>query len=186
MARTPSAMDVPFHPDIRFLAQCGRGLLRDPYQAEAHARRLSLRRRPTSRDQPFPRGAQSAIQTLHLDRRPRQNHRRGQARAPSVRFDPLARAVSNCVSQFCAVVAMASVLGSIRALNQIDLRGTRTSSKSDRRLVVLSGTGEECLIFGRFRLGSKHDRRPQTHYQFRRRISGNFHHDRRRRPLKPK
>src|ERR1700723_2785979 len=30
-------------------------------------------------------------QTLHLDRRPRQNHRRGQARAPSVRFGPLVR-----------------------------------------------------------------------------------------------
>ena len=34
-------MDAPFHPDIGFLAQCGRGLLRYPYQAEAHAWRLS-------------------------------------------------------------------------------------------------------------------------------------------------
>jgi hypothetical protein len=91
MARTSSAMDAPFHPDIGFLAQCGRGLLRYPYQAEAHAWRLSLRRRPTSRDQPFPRGAQSPIQTLHLDRRSRQNHRRRQTRVPSVRFDPLDR-----------------------------------------------------------------------------------------------
>ena len=41
------------------------------------------------RDQPLPRRAQSAIEGLHLDRRSRQNHRRSQARAPSVRFDPL-------------------------------------------------------------------------------------------------
>jgi hypothetical protein len=58
-------------------------------KAKAQARRLSLRRRPTSRDQPLPRRAQSAIEGLHLDRRSRQNHRRSQARAPSVRFDPL-------------------------------------------------------------------------------------------------
>src|SRR5580698_3703174 len=90
MARTPSAMDVPFHPDIGLLAQRRRGLLRNPHKAKAQARRLSLRRRPTSRDQPLPRRAQSATAALHLDRRSRQNHRRSQARAPSVRFDPLA------------------------------------------------------------------------------------------------
>src|ERR1700683_2343405 len=82
-------MDVPFHTDIRFLAQRCRGLLRDPHQAKAQARRLPLRRRPASRDQSLPRSAQSAAQALHMDRRSRQNHRRRQARAPSVRFDPL-------------------------------------------------------------------------------------------------
>src|ERR1700722_3413712 len=82
-------MDVPFHTDIRFLAQRCRGLLRDPHEAKAQARRLPLRRRPASRDQSLPRSAQSAAQTLHMDRRSRQNHRRRQARAPSVRFDPL-------------------------------------------------------------------------------------------------
>src|SRR5580704_12716890 len=90
MARTSSAMDVPFHTDIGFLAQRGRGLLRDPNKAQAQARRLLLRRRPASRDQPLPRRAQSAIEGLHLDRQSRRNHRRSQARAPSVRFDPLA------------------------------------------------------------------------------------------------
>src|ERR1700735_5689335 len=90
MARTPSAMDAPFHPDIGFLAPRRRGLLRNPHKAQAQARRLSLRRRPASRDQPLPRRAQSAIEGLHLDRRSRRNHRRSQARAPSVRFDPLA------------------------------------------------------------------------------------------------
>src|ERR1700734_2872588 len=89
MARTPSGMDVPFHPDIGFLAQRRRGLLGKSHKAKGQTRRLSFRRRPTSRDQPLPRGAQSAIKSLHLDRRSRQNHRRSQARAPSVRFDPL-------------------------------------------------------------------------------------------------
>ena len=89
MARTPSAMDAPFHPDIGFLAQRRRGLLRNPHKAQAQARRLSLRRRPASRHQPLPRRAQSAIEGLHLDRQSRRNHRRSQARAPSVRFDPL-------------------------------------------------------------------------------------------------
>src|SRR5271170_1542461 len=90
MARTPSAMDVPFHTDIGFLAQRGRGLLRDPHKAQAQARRLSVCRRPASRNQPLPRRAQPPLKALHLDRRSRQNHRRRQARAPSVRFDPLA------------------------------------------------------------------------------------------------
>jgi hypothetical protein len=91
MARTPSAMDVPFHADIRFLAQRRRGLLRNPHKAKTQARRLSVRLRPPSRDQPLPRRAQSAVPALHMDSRSRQNHRRRQARAPSVRFDPLAK-----------------------------------------------------------------------------------------------
>src|SRR5271170_5545138 len=40
-------------------------------------------------NQPLPRRAQPPLKALHLDRRSRQNHRRRQARAPSVRFDPL-------------------------------------------------------------------------------------------------
>ena len=79
-----------FHTDIGFLAQRGRGLLRDPHEAQAQTRRLSICRRPASRDQPLPRTAQSEIAALCLDRRSRQNHRRRQARAPSVKFDPLA------------------------------------------------------------------------------------------------
>jgi transposase len=52
------------HTDIGFVAQRGRGLLRDPNKAQAQARRLSLRRRPASRDQPLPLRAQSAIAAL--------------------------------------------------------------------------------------------------------------------------
>ena len=59
-------------------------------EASPQARRLPLRRRPPGRHQPLPRRAQPATQTLHLDRRSRQNHRRRQTWAPSVRFHPLA------------------------------------------------------------------------------------------------
>src|SRR5271166_4470295 len=102
MARTSTAMDVPFHADIGFLAQRGRRLLRDPHKAATKARRLSICRRPASRDQPLPRRAQSKIVALHLDRRSRRNHRRRQARAPSVRFDPLAAAKDKIVERYSA------------------------------------------------------------------------------------
>ena len=46
-------------------------------------------RRPAGRHQPLPRRAQHAAQALRLDRRPGPHHRRGEARAPSVRFHPL-------------------------------------------------------------------------------------------------
>ena len=78
-----------FTPTSASWLQRGRRLLRDPYKAATKARRLSIYRRPASRDQPLPRRAQSEIAALHLDRRSRRNHRRRQARAPSVRFDPL-------------------------------------------------------------------------------------------------
>jgi hypothetical protein len=65
--------------------------VRHSHKAQAQARRLPVPHRPTSRDQPLPRRAQSPIEALHLDRRSRQNHRRRQARTPSVRFDPLER-----------------------------------------------------------------------------------------------
>ena len=48
-----------------------------------------LGRRPAGRHQPLRRRTQCQAEALHLDRRSRQNHRRRQARAPSVRFDPL-------------------------------------------------------------------------------------------------
>ena len=66
---------------------------------QAQARRLSLRRRPASRDQPLPRRAQSAIAALRLDRRSRQNHRRRQTRAPSVELIPQVSALQS-ISRF--------------------------------------------------------------------------------------
>src|SRR6266403_743346 len=82
-------MDLPLHADLGQLAQRRRGLLRQVDQAAAQARRLPIDRRPPSRHQPLPRRDQQRTQALHLDSRSRRNHRRRQAWAPSVRFDPL-------------------------------------------------------------------------------------------------
>ena len=88
--RTPSAMDLPFHPDIGLLAQRRRGLLRNPHKAKApsaasFAPSLTYKPRSTASS----KSHNQPIEGLHLDRRSRQNHRRSQARAPrSVRFDP--------------------------------------------------------------------------------------------------
>src|SRR4051812_12120778 len=57
--------------------------------APPETRPLPLRRRPPGRHQPLPRRDQRRTEALHMDRRPRQNHRRRQTRAPSVRFHPL-------------------------------------------------------------------------------------------------
>jgi transposase len=54
------------------------------------ARRLQLRPRPPGRHQPLPRRAQHAAQALQMDSRSRPHHRRGETRAPSVGFHPLA------------------------------------------------------------------------------------------------
>src|ERR1700693_203416 len=119
MARRPSAMDVPFYADVRILAQRRRGLLRNPDKAETEARRLSVRRRPASRDQPLPRRAQSAIAALHVDRRSRQNHRRRQARVPSVRFDPLDRVAFLAPHEF----------GELSTLTALSRRMTRRTNQ---------------------------------------------------------
>src|SRR5208282_893549 len=67
-----------------------RGVLRHPDQAPSQTRRLPIRRRPPGRHQPLPRRSQRPFKALPMGRRSRQNHRRRQAWAPSVRFDPLA------------------------------------------------------------------------------------------------
>ena len=58
LARAPSALDLPLHADIEFLAERRRGLLRQAHPPTPEARRLSLRRRPAGRDQPLHRRAQ--------------------------------------------------------------------------------------------------------------------------------
>ena len=80
-----------FHFNAHFgiLAQRRRGFFRDPDKAAIETRRVPIDRRSPSRDQPLPRRVQSTVQTLRLDRRSKQNHRRCQTRAPSVKFDPL-------------------------------------------------------------------------------------------------
>ena len=58
LARPPPALHLPLHPDLRLLAECGRGLLRQAHQTPPQARRLPLPRRPPGRHQPLPRRAQ--------------------------------------------------------------------------------------------------------------------------------
>ena len=93
MACSPSSLDFPLHPNFSVLAQRRRGIFRDTHKAATEARRVPIRRRSPSRHQSLPPRAQPTIKALHLDRRSRQNHRRRQKRAQSVRFDPLASTV---------------------------------------------------------------------------------------------
>src|SRR3954464_4049078 len=72
------------------MAQRGRRVLRKADPAPPQTRRVRLDRGTPSRDKPLLAGNQRCPKTLHLDRRPRQNHRRRATRAPNVRFDPLA------------------------------------------------------------------------------------------------
>src|SRR3984957_4457408 len=93
MARSPPALRLPLHANLVLVAQRSRGVLRQTCQTTTEARCLPLRRRSPSHHQPLRRPDQPTPQTLHLDRKPRQNHRRRKAWAPSVRFDPLATAM---------------------------------------------------------------------------------------------
>jgi hypothetical protein len=87
LARPRSAFHLPLHAYLVLVTQRGRGLLRNTVEASPQARRFSFGRRPPGRHQPLPRRTKPAPQTVQLDRRPRQNHRRRQARTSSVKFD---------------------------------------------------------------------------------------------------
>ena len=89
VARSPSALDLPLHADFGLLAQRCRGLLCQADQAPAQAWRVPLPRRASGRHQPLSRRDQRRPAPLPLDQGPRQNHRRRQKRAPSVKFYPL-------------------------------------------------------------------------------------------------
>ena len=72
VARAASALDLPFHADLRLLAQRGRELLLDAH-AQAHpTRQLPLHRRPASRHQSLPRRTQRSSQAVRLDHPPPQ------------------------------------------------------------------------------------------------------------------
>jgi hypothetical protein len=90
MGRQTSAFRLPLHPDLRLMAQCRRGLLRQPRKETAQARRVPIPARTQGCHPSLPRRNQRKPKTLYLDQGPEQNHRRRQTRAPSVRFAPLA------------------------------------------------------------------------------------------------
>src|SRR5439155_11755461 len=56
---------------------------------ESQARRIPITAGTQRCHPPLPRPHQRKPKTLHLDQGPKQNYRRCQTRAPSVRFDPL-------------------------------------------------------------------------------------------------
>ena len=89
LARPPSTLDLPLHPDIEFLAERRRGLLRQALAQTAQARRLLLRRGATGCHQPLHRGAQRGAQAIRLARRSKRNHCRQIPRVPSVGIRPL-------------------------------------------------------------------------------------------------
>jgi hypothetical protein len=83
-------VELPLHADICLLAECRRRVFRQADQAAAQTRGVLLDCRTSGRDQPIPRRDQLRSATVPMDKRPRQNYRRGEKRAPSVRFYPLA------------------------------------------------------------------------------------------------
>src|SRR5712691_1925468 len=91
VARKTSTVCLPLHPDIRFLAQRYRGLLCQAHKEESQARRIPITAGTQRCHPPLPRPHQRKPKTLYLDQGPKQNYRRCQTRAPSVRFDPLVK-----------------------------------------------------------------------------------------------
>src|SRR6476469_6601447 len=89
MDRKPSAVRFPLHSDVSLLAQRRRELLGETHQKAPEARRLPLPPATQRCHPPLPRRHQCKPKALYLDQGPQQNHRRRQARAPIVRFDPL-------------------------------------------------------------------------------------------------
>ena len=69
LARPPPALHLPLHPHFRFLAQRGRGLLRQALQATPPARGVPFPGRALGRHQPLSGRAQYAAEALRLDRR---------------------------------------------------------------------------------------------------------------------
>src|ERR1700758_3662588 len=101
MDRQTSTLRLPLHPDIVVVAQCRRGLLRQPRQETAQARRVPIPAGAQRCHPPLPRRNQRTPKALYLDQGSEQNYRRRQARAPSVRFDPLAHAAGLTLDGYC-------------------------------------------------------------------------------------
>src|ERR1700740_2500763 len=89
MDRKPSPVRLPLHSDVSLLAERRRELLCETHQKAPQARRVSLPPGSQRCHPPLPRRHQCKPKALCLDQGPQQNHRRRQARVPSVRFDPL-------------------------------------------------------------------------------------------------
>src|SRR4029077_20115121 len=67
LAGAPSALDLPFHPDLGLVAQCRRELLFEDDAAAYPPRRLPLDRRLADQHQCLSRRVQCQPETLCLD-----------------------------------------------------------------------------------------------------------------------
>src|SRR5438034_7174421 len=110
-----------------FLAQRHRGLLCQAHKEESQARRIPITAGTQRCHPPLPRPHQRKPKTLYLDQGPKQNYRRCQTRAPSVRFDPLARVLllhkfyvrSSGVPKRQRAARRQSIAGALRSRYQI-------------------------------------------------------------------
>ena len=89
LARHPR-WTFPLHADIEFLAERGRGFLRQALPTPLAEGRLLLGRRTPGSHQPLHRRAQRGAETIRLARRSRSDHRRKIQRVPNVGIKPLA------------------------------------------------------------------------------------------------
>ena len=90
LAGPSSALDFPLHPDVKLLAERGRGLFRQTHPQALETWRVQIPRRPEASHRPlYRRAQQNRSQAIRLESRPRQNHRRKKSRVPSVGFNPL-------------------------------------------------------------------------------------------------
>lgn len=67
LAHPPSALDLPLHPNIGLMAQCGRGLLLHAHAPPPAARNLHRHRRSAGPHQSLHRRAQPKPKAFHLD-----------------------------------------------------------------------------------------------------------------------
>ena len=86
LARPAPALDVSLHANLLLLAECCRRLFCHADPAAIAALRLPFARRPASGDQPLSRRAQPQNKTLHLDRPPRSDYRKGHTWVPTDRI----------------------------------------------------------------------------------------------------
>ncbi len=91
LARSPSPLHLPLHPDLVFLGQRSRGLVCQTHPTTAQARHLHLDRRVAGRHQPLHRRCQRHLQAVRLGQIRRCHPRRRQPRETSVRSDPLGK-----------------------------------------------------------------------------------------------
>ena len=91
-----------FTPTSALVAQCRRGLLRQPRKETTQTWRVPIPAGAQKCHPPLRRPNQRKPQALYLDQGSKQNHRCRQTRTPSVRFDPLVRRLFFVQGNLCS------------------------------------------------------------------------------------